>query len=343
MLFRSYILSFISQKYQTWPFITAYFNRSFIGYKGDELSKKQVEINHHFQTFSGTASPIYSESHPIPKAELIYLNDLIKRTLTKIFFKLECLFSIGKKTREDDNRSFKQILEYGKSGFSNNLINRLIAIRNFWFHGTMIYDKIVDDYIREFNLKTISEVLFELIEESKADIARYKYIINEIRNMGSQLYDFCGLRLVELSYKLLDYSLFEEEKIEKRITNSIKAFNRIIRTNEYGLLEIAYNLNPKPHKYTVAAAKFIDKFPRSIKTSSLKIYKINSKSGLKINDFFTTQNDVYICLLVDESSTTNYKNLESNKICDRDILDLEVAYDSKISEIYEVYNVIFER
>lgn len=338
----AYILSFIAQKYQTWPFITLYFNKSFIECQGNELAKRQVEINHHFQTFCGANSPVYPENSSIPKVELIYLNDLVKRTLTKIFFKLERLFSIGKKTREDDDRSFKHILEYGKSDFSNILIKRLNALRNFWFHGTMIYDKIVDEYINEFNLQTISEVLLELIEESKADIVRYNYIIKAIRKMGSELYDFCGLRLVEVSYKLLDYSLYDVEKIEERITNSIRAFNRLLQTNEYGFLEIAYNLNPEPHKYYLAAAKFTDKIPRPIKTSSLKIYKIHSERGIKINDFHSEQKDVYICLLVDESSARKYKILKLNKICDKNILDLEVTFDLKISQTHEIYNANIE-
>lgn len=336
----AYVLSFICQKYQTWPFITNYFNKDICGFKSNELSKIQTEINKHCQSYCGIAYPLYPENHPIPKGELIYLNDLIKSTLNKIFFKLEFILSKGVMARTNDNRSFIHILKHSKTGFSNKLINKLNSIRNLWFHGTMIYDKIKDDYIEEFNLKTISDTLVELLEECEIDGRRYKVIIDAIRSMGFQLYDFCSLRLVEVTYKLLDRKLFDETKIEERITNSVKAFTRLIKTNEYGFLEAAYNLAPNAHKYVVAAAKFTDIFPRSIRTSNLKIYKINSMNGIKINDIVTKETEVYICLLVNGNNEPLYKNHELNKICEKDVYELEAILDSQIGKSHTIYNVI---
>lgn len=338
----SYVLSFVSQKYQTWPFITSYYNKNITGYRGEKLSKIQVEINHHSQTYCGTSYPIYPEQFDIPPGQLIYLNNLVKDTLTKIFFNLEFLLSKRKNILENNNQSFKQILENGRTGFSTNLINRLNSIRNLWFHGTMIYDTIVDDYINEFSLETITDVLIELIEESKSDVERYKYINNRIRNMGHRIYDFCGLKIVEVSYKLIDKELFDVEKMEERIGDSIRAFDRLIEMANYGFLELAYKLSPVTHKYNLTPSKFIDKRPRSITTNKLIIYKIHSKQGISINEFTTKQNLVYICFPSNENIRNIYRNINLNKICNINILNLKATHEYSLGQTHEIYSVIIE-
>ena len=101
-------LSFLSQKYMIWPFCTSFFKITIfneIGINGSEMSSFQINMQKVLNQNCGIGKTLIGEQniYQISKADLQFLNDTLKRSLTSIFFDLERCFSVRKYRYPKDN------------------------------------------------------------------------------------------------------------------------------------------------------------------------------------------------------------------------------------------------
>ena len=88
---QAYVLCFVSQKYNIWPFFTSYFKCGnfdeicTMGGKG--MADFQVAEQHKMQNYCGVGKPIYPDGKKLMDWQ--FMNDLFKEHMTKIVFQLE--------------------------------------------------------------------------------------------------------------------------------------------------------------------------------------------------------------------------------------------------------------
>ncbi len=312
---QAYIAMFLCQKNMIWGFATSFFKKWFIefeGFGGDDISSHQIKFQHTYQIFCGQGKPIFNESQ-LPKKDLIYMNQLFRKDMTEFVLSLEEMIYPGKKSREYC-KSFKNMIqeafyyeEYDEA------IDRIIIIRNCWLHGTYLYDLI--EYKGQtvcFDYKFLFESLIIIKKwmiKAKTDFTYFGEILTKF---GNACLCFYALRLIEVSYKLIDNRLLTNEKVEHRVCNSINAYQSILSAPR-DFLEYAENLiEPDELRFKIKAAKCTgEKKQRSTKCDKLKIVKLHSENGFQIGDFYTNQTDLVLALV-----------------------DLKDEYQNKINGIY---------
>ena len=304
-----YILSFLGQKYQLWPFLTETFQcKFFLDIQKKEYNTKLIETQHFLQKNCGLGKPIFFNDKS-NKIEIQFFNDTCKRYMTKIFFALEkhilkWIFSSKKKIP-----SFRVLLEKNQP-FANNkeLINNLIILRNCWFHGNLLFDTVLikkDTFI--FSLEYVVSTFYKLKTLLKDD-EQYDYIIKLIENFGEKLIHFYCLRIVEISYKILDNRLLTEDKINSRIKDLNSAVSRLEQISPK-YFEAAISLMSKNEiSYKISASKFTDIFPRCTKTNILEIVKIKSENPISIGNFQSDYKEISLALVDIDSEFCNKIN-----------------------------------
>ena len=58
-----------------------------------------------------------------------------------------------------------------------------------------------------------------------------RLILNDISYFGQNFFNYYVLRLVEVSFKILDNRLLTEDKLESRLANMDNAFERFIKVD----------------------------------------------------------------------------------------------------------------
>ena len=295
------ILSLLSKKIMIWPFCTAFFrseNFTDISATGEELSLFQINMQKLLNNNCG-----FSGSLPTPKGiivtnstEYAYINDTLKRYLTNIFFDLEKSLSIGA-SRNMKKGSLANMLS-SCHYFNEPLISKIIGLRNCWLHGTFIGDVIERDGENfKFTFEYVIGVLKELQSAVSLDCTRFKRIIRDVESLGEGFLDFYVLRLVEVSYKVLDSRVFLLDKIEERLNNSSRAFKRLLNIDSKLLKLFSSLITKDVHQWNVHSAKFLDKIERAPTLSNLKIAKIHCAHGFKIGDYSTNQTDIVLAIV----------------------------------------------
>ena len=292
-----YFLTFLSQKYQLWTFITSCFQKDFFDdISVEDLSPFQIRIQHHHQLFCGNGKPILAEKIE-NKKDSLFLNDTCKRNMTKIFFDLEKALNT-KKTPRKKADYFSKDLKRKKSIFqSDNLINDIIDLRNCWFHGSFLFDTVTtnDQRTFEFNLSFIIRILNNL-SCCICTNSQFKKLRSDINSFGSSLLDFYVLKLVEVSYKIIDNRLLNAEKFPSRINDLSRAFQCFAQNSPSFYEEISTILNKKK-RWELSPFKFTDKIPRRICSYPLRIIQLYSRTGFDIGDYHTDQSTLSIALV----------------------------------------------
>ena len=330
---QAYIAMFLCQKYNIWGFATSFFRKwfaEFDGYSGNELSSYQVNFQHLYQEYCGIGKPILSEC-PLPRKDLNYMNQLFKSNMAEFVLSIEETIYPSKKTHEY-SISFKKMMEkafiYDKD---SEAISRLALIRNCWLHGVNLYDKIIyKNQEINFDYKFMFESLTLIKEWMMWSTIDFTRSIGILTNFGNACFCFYALRLVEVTYKLLDERLLTEEKVDSRITNANTAY-QYIEESPTDFLELAEKLiEPDEIKFNVKAAKFTDWRPRVTKSGKLNIVKLHSDNGFEIGPFHTSQTDLTLALVdleedyqnkVNGNYVRDYFKNEGKKIGNRIIID----------------------
>lgn len=325
-----YCLTFLSQKSALWPFITAFFRSDlFVDINNKETNSIQTSLEHYHQTFCGIGKPAFpNKSSSMSSTECLYINDTCKRSLTKIFFSIEksvLMWTVSKRWCPH----FSDLLNK-EPQFSTNqgLINDTIVMRNCWFHGRMLFDSITFKgkpfvFSLDFLLSTLSKIKNQLRDP------RFSQTKNDIETFGKAFIDFYLLRLIEISYKLLDRRLLTKEKTDSRINDANKALERI-KNQDKGYYEKLKNLiDPGILQYSVKAPKFTDLIPRDTKARPLVLHSIESKNGFTIGDYKTDSN---MLSLAEVDIDYQYMNTINGFL----LPDLKSTYEEKYSDIFKV-------
>ncbi len=305
-------LSFLSQKYMIWPFCTSLFKITIfneIGNTGSEMSSFQINMQKLLNQNCGIGKTLLDEQnlYQISKADLQYLNDTLKRSLTSIFFDLERCFSIRKSRYPKDNSFIYKLRASGN--FDENIITLIAKLRNCWFHGAFIGDAFEYDnedfkFTLEFVLETLKNILDAL---AKSHIGCH-LVIKDINSLGQALFNFYILRILECSYKILDKKLLEPDKFEERLDNSYRAFIKM-ESIDQNLFTLFSNLiTSNKLKFFLNGTKFLDNKSRVITATNLKIAEIHSSSGFKIGDCISQRTDITLAIISIKDEDRNMVN-----------------------------------
>ena len=301
------VLSMMAQKYMIWPFCTSFLrNQFFIEIeKNDAMSHFQISQQNFFNNICGIGKPLTQNATRVSGVELSYINDVLKRCLTSVFFDLEKVFA-NYKGCSKKTTSFSSTLKHNEL-FDKRLISRIICLRNCWFHGSFIGDEVEYNNKKfKFSLEFAVETLKGIAKEGKKDPVTFSSVINDISYFAQNFFNYYVLRMVEVSYKILDNRLLTKDKVESRLTNAERAFRRINNVDISVFEMLSELICHEEIKWNVGASKFLDKCPRKFDCSNLKIAKIHCSRGFTIGGFKTERTDIILALV---GIKEDYKNL----------------------------------
>lgn len=302
------VLALLAKKFMIWPFCITFFKDKFfeeITGSGRVKVAFQMEQLEKLQSFCGKGGQLNQKARPIHNIDFIYINNLIKRRLTVIFFDLEKIFS------KDNSCGYKTLslitLLKKNSLFNDELISKIKLLRNCWTHGYFIGDILKNDGEDfEFTLEFIIETLKELVDVAKENPKDFALIIQDTAAFAQSMYDHYFLRMIEVSYKVLDVRLLIENKLEDRLNVLKRTLEKVLmaNTNIFALLVPLFGDNGM--NWFLTASKFSDICMRSFTCKNLKIVKIHSESGFVIGKFKTEMKDIVVAIPFLEKE---YRNL----------------------------------
>lgn len=303
------ILVMMAQKYMIWPFCTSFLRHEFfaeIG-KGNEMSQFQINQQKIYNSICGTGKPLTQNSEPVSGVDAIYINDVLKRCLTLVFFDLEKVLNNFRRCYHKSS-SLSSMLRKNPL-FSEELISKITKLRNCWFHGKFIGDVVQEEDNRfEFTLKFAIDILANIAEVAKKDLSTLGLIANDIHYFAQNFLNYYVLRLVEISFKILDSRLLTEDKLDARLENMNIAYQRFAMVDPSLFDMFCGLLNHETVRWNVRAAKFLDKLPRKFDSENLKIAKIHCEKGFTIGEFKTDRTDIILVLNDVDSDYKNFVN-----------------------------------
>lgn len=327
------VLMLMAQKYMIWTFCTAFFRHEYfveIG-KGNAMSEFQIEQQRKFNRICGIGKPLNQNSEPIPGVEFVYINDVLKRCLTLVFFDLEKTLNIygtsGYKTAS------LSLLLRSNPLFNKELISKIVRLRNCWFHGNFVGDVVNDDGSTfEFTLDFAIETLKEINQVAKQDMTRFGLLVNDIGFFAQNFFNYYALRLVEVSFKILDDRLLSEDKLDSRLDNMDKAFARFDVVDPKLFEMFSELINSDEIRWSVGASKFLDKLPRKFDCKNLKIAKIHCDNGFTIGDYKTEKTDIVLAM---NKIDDQHKNL----VNEHDLFECNYTVEKEYSKYMSVVRI----
>jgi len=329
-----YILIFLSQKYLIWNTCSLLLRSNlFLEIEKKNMVNFQTETNSYFSQFCGNGKPLYTAAvEPFGKISSQYFTDLNKRHLTELFFNLELgLYNSNK--AEYQSLSFSTIL-YKENRFKNeqHLAAEILKLRNLWFHGTWLFDEVsVNEETILFDFDYIFNILLK-IKNFLIYSSNFKPVVEVIHNYGLAVFHFFCLRLVEVSYKLLDNRLLTIEKIDSRAIDSLNAYNRLLNVDSNIFIKAGKLLLTKEIKWKIAASKLSDVRPRKTVSECLKVYHLHSETGFDIGEYHTDAKEIAVVKIdiLDE-----FQNKINGKFLNEFVSNKTI----KISDFIEILNV----
>ena len=331
----AYVLFFLIQKSNLFPFLCAFFRYKSI----EEMSRMNLSnrcdflprIQHVVQEICCESKYIYPNSI-INKNEYAYQNTLFRSFMTKFVYYLENALAYTTKTSANAF-SLKQLINKSRL-FRNydDIINLIIFLRNCWLHGVALNETI--DYKGETIEFTYSYIFSALIKikEFMSSYFEFDEVISEIRNFAQDSFDFYLLRIVELSFKILDKRLLTSEKIGKRTKIINSAYDNMCRVDSSFYEMSEELLGIKDFCFKLSASKFTDKIQRTLKTFTLKLVELHSEDGFDIGEFHTDNKRIVI-------ATLNLNSQHQNKINGKYLSEYQLDEKKRYSNRIIVYSV----
>lgn len=302
-----YLLTFLSCKYQIWPFITLFIRPEMLDKEDREsFIVKQQELEKYHQGICGKGKPIFSATETHSKQDIQYLNEKCKAVLTKIFFSIEKVFirSIYTSFRCP---SFKTMLNNIRE-LDDDVKTKINDLRNCWFHGKLLNDVVVDNKTFIFDLNLVLETL-GLLKDKIQYNRNYKDLVCDINGFGQELFNFYILRLIEVSYKILDARLLVSEKLDERINNSLVALKQFNKADDEFYKKLSLIMDENIY-HKISQEKFTDKMRRFVSLKQIEIFYLHSDTGFQIGDFYTSLTDL---ALVNLDICLEYQNKINGK------------------------------
>lgn len=329
------VLGIFAQKYMIWPFVSSFFRHEFfseIG-KSKEMSNFQTNQQRILNKICGIGKPLTQNAEKVSGVDTQYVNDALKKTFTLIFFDLEKVLTPIESCR-NKTPSIAGMLRRDQN-FDEAVINDVAKLRNCWFHGYFINDFVeTNDGGFIFTFDFACKVLEEVSEIGKRDLARYGLVVNDISYFAINFYNFYVLRLVEVSYKILDKALLTEDKLESRLDNMDMAFKRFINVEASYFEKLSKLYHQEQMRWSVGASKFLDFLPRKFDTSNLRILKLHCDNGFTIGDYKTYRKDIVLAVV-------KFENHEFNRVNDCDLQSTTGNESRRISKYITLEEIHF--
>ncbi len=332
----AYILYFLSRKYNIFPFVTAFYKFEYFKeiskMTGKEKSDYQVNTQHVVQELCGIGKPIYPNN--VDKFNYQFMNDLFKKYMTRIIYSIEKCCSKTNKSF-DNTWSMSKILNNSSAfDFDEEVYNLIITLRNCWLHGFCLDEQI------DFDGKSI-KLDYQFIFTSFTKIKRclmnheeeFKLVIDELNDFAISCFNFYVLRLIEVSYKVLDSRLLSEDKIDSRVRNLNLAFERFNKA-KLDYYELAGELiEPDDIVFKVGGSKFADETTRMTKCYKLNIIKFQSEDGFDIGDYHTDNKNLVLASIDIDGDF-------SNEINGRYLSEYSLENEKKFGNRISVYDAV---
>ena len=328
---QAYILYFLSHKYNLFPFLSSFFSfkhfEEISKMTGKETNDYKVNTQHVVQEICGIGKPIYPNN--VDKFEYQFMNDLFKRHMTKFIYKIELACSDTTKSF-DDTWSLAKVLRKAETYvYDEEVFNLIIDLRNCWLHGVCLNEKAeIDGQYVELSYQFIFKAFAKIKRWLLKNKDEFRDVIDELNKFVISCFNYYTLRLIEVSYKVLDSRLLTEEKIESRVKNLKLAFERFNKAQK-NYYELAGELiEPDDMVFEVAGSKFTDSIPRRTKCYRLRILKFSSDSGFDIGDFHTNSNELIVASI---DLNQKYANEINGRYLSEYRLTKEMKYGNRIS------------
>ena len=314
------VLMLMAQKYMIWAFCTSFFRYEYFVEIGitNIMANFQIEQQKKFNMICGTGKPISQYCEPIVGEDLVFVNEVLKRCLTLIFFDLEK--SLNSHSTSRCKTASLSILLRNDSLFSDELIERIVRLRNCWFHGNFVGDIVDENDSRfEFTLDFIIKTLYEIKQVANLDMKRFRLLAIDVEYFAQCFFNYFTLRMVEITFKVLDNRLLIEDKLDSRLDNMIKAFERFNLVDSI-LIEMFSELFSKDELcWSVSPNKFLDKIPRKFECKNLKIAKIHCDNGFIIGNYRTEKTDIILIINKIDNQYINLINGHDLSQCDYNV------------------------
>ena len=295
-----YVLVFLSQKYMFWPFVSKLMcGRYFIDMGEKKFTDFKLRTQRLLLPFCGLGKPIMNqEGSDLARNE--YINGTLRRKLTTVFMGLEAV-AIDRDSACRYAPPFWKMLQCIKPVADQpDLFRMIVDLRNAWFHGYWLEDRFVQSDGREtrFDLHETMEILKRL-RDALIDCPEYDAVVSQIDDLGRSFLTFETLRLVEVSYKLLDSRLLRAAKVASRASTIQIVYESIRRRGSLFYADASALLSDKAVNWKVQAAKFsdVDAMPRNTVTEELKIIVLQSKTGFDIGPYHVDAKELPLCLV----------------------------------------------
>ncbi len=285
----AYVIGFFCAKDAMSSFAAGFFHRDiFRDVPPPKLAEVMVRFLKSFKKYCGTESTKSTRNE-------VSLNDILRRRLGEVFLRME---SIGKSTKRPSTKHFSHAAKH-RFGFRKDdpLVEKLILLRNSWFHGCKIGEPLHGDANEIFDIPYVTGVLSEFRDKASSK-KRFGSTLKSIEALGESLLEFRLLRLLELSYKILDSRCSSQEKLDERIDNLTNAYHAVCTLNLEYYACASSLISSEDISWSIAGAKFSgsDSKRRTTIAFELKIVLLCSDVGFDIGPFHTDRTFVPICL-----------------------------------------------
>ncbi len=328
---QAYILYFLSRKYNIFPFVTSFFKFQYFKeiqkMDGKEKSDYQVRTQHTVQEICGVGKPIFPDN--VVKLEYQFMNDLFKGHMTRFIYGIEKLCSRTDKSFDESWSIGKVLRNAVFLEHNEEVFNLIVDLRNCWLHGVCLNEPAeIDGNIVELNYQFIFKAFAKIKRWLLKNQNECKDVISELNKFVISCFNYYALRLVEVSYKVLDSRLLTEEKIDERVKNLKLAFDRFNNAQK-DYYELAGELiEPDDLIFEVAGCKFSDSVRRITKCLRLRILCFTSESGFDIGDFHTDSKELFIASV---DLNPEFMNEINGRYIPEYRLTKEIKYGNRIS------------
>jgi len=332
----AYILYFLSRKYNIFPFVISFYKHQYFEeiavLNGKEKSEYQVNTQHVVQELCGVGKPIYPNN--VDRFNYQFMNDLFKKYMTRIIYSIEKCCSKTKKSFDNTWSMSKLLNNTSAFDYEDEVYNLIISLRNCWLHGVCLNEQIeIDGKIEELNYQFIFSSFTKIKRCLMKHEEEFKLVIEELNDFAISCFKFYVLRLIEVSYKVLDNRLLTKDKVDSRVENLNVAFERFNKA-KLDYYELAGELIEQDDiVFNVGASKFTDKFPRKTKCYKLNIIKFHSEDGFDVGEYHTDNKELVVASI---NLDGNYMNEINGRYLSEYSLENETKFGNRIS----VYDAI---
>ena len=290
------VVLLFSQTYELWTFVnTAIRNTIFQEVPKNMIAECQRDFQSSVRKLAGNLRPCRPhESSFVSSDNITVFVEEVKKASTALIFDLERHSMEWPSSLKRVPKTVTYLKRYECLKNKPELIKRIVEFRNNWVHGFRLFDYMYDS---EGNEQLFDfEYLFTLLKDIKDAFANSpaKTILNDINEFGKNMIDFYLLRLLEVSFKIIVKRVFDIEKIEDRVSASLKAFNRAMRTPAWFYEDAMALLKSGKKEWYLKGSKFLDFINRSFSSNKINVFELTSKNGFDIGDTHVDSNVLVI-------------------------------------------------